>query len=280
MKTFRSLPLLLSLLCALTIAPPAASAALANRDQIEAFLSVTGFDVALDSIRLSASAAPVMLGLDPGDFGAEWTRLSDGVFDTSVMHDMAIDILENTLDADLLAHAAGFYSSDLGRRLVVAENAAQRMSDDSAKQSEGMALVAEMVRTGAPRLELLKRMNRAIDATETSTRALQEVQYRFLLAAAAAGVIDLKTDADGLRAMLKSQEGAMRRSIRQSALAGSAYTYRDFSDADVESYAVALEDPDMQKVYELMNAVQYEIMANRFEVLAAKLAGMKPGQDI
>ncbi len=279
MKMFRSPPLLLSLLCALTIAPLAASAA-ASRDQLEAFLSVTGFDVALDSIRLSASAAPVMLGLDPGDFGSEWTRLSDGVFDTSVMHDMAIDILENTLDADLLAHAAAFYSSDLGRRLVVAENAAQAMSDDSAKQSEGMALVAEMVRTGAPRLALLKRMNRAIDATDTSTRALQEIQYRFLLAAAAAGVIDLRTDADGLRAMLKSQEGAMRRSIQKSALAGSAYTYRDFSDADVERYAIALENPKMQKVYALMNAVQYEIMANRFELLAAKLAGMKPGQDI
>ena len=36
----------------------------------------------------------------------------------------------------------------------------------------------------------------------------------------------------------------------------------------------------MQEVYELLNAVQYEIMANRFEVLAAKMANLHPGQDI
>lgn len=46
------------------------------------------------------------------------------------------------------------------------------------------------------------------------------------------------------------------------------------------AYAEALEQPDMQKVYELLNAVQYEIMANRFEVLAARMSGLQPGQDI
>jgi hypothetical protein len=36
----------------------------------------------------------------------------------------------------------------------------------------------------------------------------------------------------------------------------------------------------MQQVYTLMNAVQYEIMANRFEAVAARLAAMQPSQDI
>ena len=36
----------------------------------------------------------------------------------------------------------------------------------------------------------------------------------------------------------------------------------------------------MQRVYELMNAIQYEIMANRFEVLAARMAEMHPGQEL
>ena len=29
-----------------------------------------------------------------------------------------------------------------------------------------------------------------------------------------------------------------------------------------------------------MNAIQYEIMANRFEVLAARMAEMHPGQEL
>ena len=46
------------------------------------------------------------------------------------------------------------------------------------------------------------------------------------------------------------------------------------------AYAEALEHPKMRKVYELMNAVQYEIMANRFEAVAARLADMQPSQDL
>jgi len=36
----------------------------------------------------------------------------------------------------------------------------------------------------------------------------------------------------------------------------------------------------MARVYELMNAVQYEIMANRFEVLAARMAELQPAQEL
>jgi hypothetical protein len=36
----------------------------------------------------------------------------------------------------------------------------------------------------------------------------------------------------------------------------------------------------MARVYELMNAVQYEIMANRFEVLAARMRGLTPAQEL
>lgn len=72
----------------------------------------------------------------------------------------------------------------------------------------------------------------------------------------------------------------MRRALQRSALAGAAWTYRAFSDDDLRRYAEALEQPDMQLVYELLNAVQFEIMANRFEVLAARMADLHPEQDI
>ena len=68
--------------------------------------------------------------------------------------------------------------------------------------------------------------------------------------------------------------------MQMSGLANAAYTYRDFSDADILTYAEALEHPDMAQLYELMNAVQYEIMADRFEVLAWRMAKLHPGQDL
>jgi hypothetical protein len=36
----------------------------------------------------------------------------------------------------------------------------------------------------------------------------------------------------------------------------------------------------MQKLYALMNAVQFEVMANRYEVVATRLSQMQPSQEL
>jgi len=279
LRTIAPLAVFALLLAAFMFGKPDPARA-ADRARIGAFLNVTGFDVALDSISMSAASAPLMLGMQEEEFGHDWQWLARQVFDTRVMRGLAEDILEVTLSDTALSHAAEFYATDLGQRLVEAENASHLMEDREARREEGTRIVADMVATGARRLELIKRMNSAANSSGSSVVALQEIQVRFLLAADAAGVINLKVDTDELRAIMKSQEGEMRREIQKSALAGSAYTYRDFSDGDIETYAEALEHPDMKQVYELLNAVQYEIMANRFEVLAVRMAEMHPSQDI
>lgn len=259
----------------------AASAfAASDRAKVEEFLSVTGFDVALESIRLSASAAPDMLGLEADAFGSEWTRLTQDVFKTDLMHELALDILEKTLTEDLLDHANAFYLSDLGQRLVDAENASHMKDDDDAKTEAGEAIIGGLVRFGSPRLEELKRMTMASDSAGTAIRAIQEIQVRFLMAAAGSGVIELRMDEPDLRSLLSEQEDELRLSIQSSALSGAAYTYQAFSDDEVADYADALEHPKMRTVYDLMNAVQYEIMANRFEALAAEMARLQPSTDL
>ncbi len=252
----------------------------ASQDQIEAFLTTTGFDVALESIAQASASAPEMLGIDPDGFGSDWARLTEEVFDTALMHETAVSILEQTLSEEALVHAVSFYASELGQRLVVAENAAHMDDDDDAKQLAGQEIVSKLIKEGSSRVESLKRMNRAVDASGTSLRALQEIQVRFLLAASASGIIDMQLSGDELRAMIQRNEGELRRSLQLSALAGAAYTYQDFSDEDVDAYVDALEQPLMQEVYELLNAIQYEIMAMRFEVLAARMAELRPAQDI
>lgn len=252
----------------------------AERQRVTDFLNVTGFDVALDSIALSAASAPDMLGLDAGAFGSEWTRMSDRVFDTALMRRMAEDILVETLDDEALDHAAGFYASELGQRLVRAENAAHMIAEDAVKQEAGGRIISDLVKAGSGRVALFKRMGSAIDSADTGVQALQQIQFRFLMAAATAGVIDLELDADELRALLKEQEGSLRMDLQIAGMAASAYTYQGFSDAELEQYVEALEHEQMQRVYELLNAVQYEITANRFEELARRMAELQPEQDI
>lgn len=252
----------------------------AERERLEAFLEVTGFDVALDSIALAASGAPEMLGMQANDFGSDWARISDEVFDTDQMHDMALDILSQTLSDEHLTHAAAFYASPLGQRLVEAENASHMVADDEAKQQEGRALVAQGVNEGDARIETLQTLNDAVDADGNSVRAVQEIQVRFLMAASDAGILERELDEAALRAAMKEGDAEMRMRMKAAGLAGAAYTYQDFSNEDLQAYAEALQHPDMQTVYELMNAVQYEIMANRFELLAERMAEMHPGQEL
>jgi hypothetical protein len=251
-----------------------------STDRLEAFLEVTGFDVALESMKLTASTAPGMIGLEADDFGLQWTALVEDVFDTDKMHDMAVEILQETLEEDLLIHAVEFYSSDLGQRLVEVENASHMKDDDDLKFESGEAIIAGLVQIGSPRLEELKRLNAAVGSEDASIHAIQEVQVRFLMAAATAGVIELRMDEADLRETLKRQEGEMRRSMQKNGLAGSAYTYQSFSDDEISAYADALEHPKMQKVYALMNAVQFEIMANRYEAMALGMSELRPTQEL
>lgn len=264
----------ITLLCLLGLQSGPATAA--DRARLETFLEVTGFDVALESIALSAKDAPSMLGMEANDFGADWSHTADEVFETGGMRETALDILSQTLDDKLLTHAVDFYASDLGQRLVEIENLAHMDEDNDRRMEEGSAIVE----AGGDRLEYLQRMNDAIDSAGTAVKGLHEIQFRFLMAASNAGVLESEIDANALRALLKESEEALREDLKASGLVSAAYTYRDMSDADLLAYAEALEHPDMKQVYVLMNAVQYEIMANRFEALADRMADLSPGLEL
>ena len=255
--------------------------AAADRAAVQEFLKITGFDTALDSIAIGAEDAPAILGQEPGTFGIVWQKMVAEVMDTQDMRETAVFMLEQTLDPVLLDHAMAFYGSDLGQRLVAAENAAHLEKGEDGKDEAGAALVAALMRAGEAgqaRLEYFQRMNDAIDSSDMALKAMQEIQIRFLMAAAAHGVIELRMDEADMRELFHRQEPQMRASLMASALANAAYTYQAFSDDDLREYTEALEAADMQSVYELMNAVHYEIMASRFEMLAARMAGLRPSQ--
>lgn len=259
----------------------AAAGATAGVDEgkLEAFLEVTGFDVALETMRVGATDAPQILGMEADDFGLRWRTLADEVFDPEDIRRDAKQLLGQALSDEMLDHAAVFYASELGQRLVAVENAAHASQDTPQDTLRGEALLADMVQSGSARLEAFKRMNKAIDPENIGIKAAQEVQIRFLLAASDAGVIN-RIDEAVLRGLMKEQEAEMAIEIEAASLAGSARIYERFTDAEVEAYAEALEQPLMQKVYELMNGVQYALMADRYEKLALRMADLSPSEEL
>lgn len=252
----------------------------AERADVETFLQVTGFDVALESIRLSADSAPLMLGQDKTQYGPQWEHTVSDLFTTEKMRGLAIDILSETLSDKALQHGIAFYGSDLGQRLVEVENTSHMIEANDIKKAQGARLIAEMQDSQPERLSAMTALITALDSTDQAIVAMQELQVRFLLAASAAGVIELRMDEADMRAAFDTQAPELRKSMRESALSSAAFTYRDISDADVRAYAKALEHPDMQELYHLMNAVQFEVTADRFEALAVQMGKLKTAQDL
>jgi hypothetical protein len=68
-------------------------------------------------------------------------QVAADVFDPVKMHDFALDILAVTLEDALLDHVVGFYASDLGQRLVIAEHFSHMDEDKDARRTRGRALV-------------------------------------------------------------------------------------------------------------------------------------------
>ena len=247
----------------------------ADRDTLRAFLETTGFDVAITSMQQEAASSPGLGGQEAEDFGSQYTRLAETVFDPELMLGRAIDMMQAIMPDELVTHGAAFYASDLGQKLVAVENASQNAGLDS-RRAEGQAILEDLLQSNPGRVDDYRAMMDAIGGIDASVRAILEVQLRYLLAAQAAGTLDLGYSEAELRELMDEQAPAVRRDVEIYSIVGAAYTYRDISDADVAAYRAALEAPEMRQVYEILNAIQYEVMAERYEALATELAKLAP----
>jgi hypothetical protein len=251
----------------------------ADRTKIAQFMAVTGFDVALESMRLSARDAPTMLGFDADDFGLSWSRLADRIFEPEALKNDALEILDNALTDDVLAHATQFYGSKLGQRLVTAENESHGLEFED-REAEGARLAEALSARGSPQPQYFLDMAESIGYVGATIKAYREVQVRFLMAASLAGLIDQRFDEVDLRAMLAQQDDEVRRAMAENLIVANAFTYRDFTDSEIEFYRDALAMPQMMEVYELMNAIHFTIMADRFERMALEMVNLTPTQEL
>ena len=66
----------------------------------------------------------------------------------------------------------------------------------------------------------------------------------------------------------------------QSLIIANSYTYRNFTDLEIAQYRNALATDEMKEVYELMNAIHFALMADRYEQMALKMVKLHPLQEL
>jgi len=251
----------------------------ADRDKIKAFMKVTGFDVSLESMRVSAGDAPAMLGMDSADFGRSWKLTADELFSPDSLKEDALDILQQALSDDVLLHASEFYASDLGRRLVTAENLSH-FEDSELKKQQGEILLVGLLNRDSPQPQYFRDMAKDIGAIDSGIRSFREVQVRFIMAAMGSGLIEQRLDEPDLRNMLAKEDASIKEQMLKNIVIANSYTYRDFTDLEIAKYQGALSTDEMKEVYELMNAIHFAIMADRYERLAVEMVKLHPLQEL
>ncbi|MGY9022911.1 MAG: DUF2059 domain-containing protein [Rhodobacterales bacterium] len=251
----------------------------ADRDKIKAFMKVTGFDVSLESMRVSAGDAPAMLGMDSADFGRSWKLTADELFSPDSLKEDALDILQQALSDDVLLHASEFYASDLGRRLVTAENLSH-FEDSELKKQQGEILLVGLLNRASPQPQYFRDMAKDIGAIDSGIRSFREVQVRFIMAAMGSGLIEQRLDEPDLRNMLAKEDASIKEQMLKNIVIANSYTYRDFTDLEIAKYQGALSTDEMKEVYELMNAIHFAIMADRYERLAVEMVKLHPLQEL
>jgi hypothetical protein len=100
------------------------------------------------------------------------------------------------------------------------------------------------------------------------------------MAAMGSGLIEQRLDEPDLRNMLAKEDASIKEQMLKNIVIANAYTYRDFTDREIAKYRGALSTDEMKEVYELMNAIHFAIMADRYERLAVKMVKLHPLQEL
>jgi hypothetical protein len=231
------MPRLTSALLALALATPALAAPAAGpaASPMREIFALSGLDAQLRSLPevLDQSVGAQCAQLPEAHANAV-RRAATREFATPALRDGVLRRLEAAYHARHASAALEWLRSPLGRRITQLEIAA-----GSAEGMRRMAAFAESARVSPPpaaRVELVDRLDRAIDATRIATDlALASTEAAAVAANAALPAAQRRPEAE-LRRLVSQQEGALRAQSAALIRLSFLYTYQPLGDAELGAY--------------------------------------------
>lgn len=168
--------------------------------------------------------------------------------------------LEGQLSADELARIAKFLDSDLGQRLTKAETAAAGAETSKHVEAHARELMADLGKN-THRLALFKGLDRAMGSTELGASiAIGGILAQNYALLAQTPPAPGKPSFEEVRAEIEKHRFQITAQIAEMSLIGSAYTYRDFSDEDIQNYLAFANSPAGQAYFGKIGKVLAEVM--------------------
>ena len=175
--------------------------------------------------------------------------------------------LFNNLNARNLNVLFKWYESDIGKRIAAAEVAA---SSEAAVQ-EMMSSIQELM-GDADSVSTAMEIDDIVGATDSGMRIQLNIQVATIIGVQKAANPNQSIDPEVLKEQINAQLEAGRADMRNMVVASFVYTYKDFSDSDMQEYIEFLKTDSAKNFYRIvMSGIEMEI-GKAGEVFAEMLA--------
>ena len=208
----------------------------------------------------------------PAGVAALMATIVGNTMDGNKLLDQVQTVLAASLSADDVEAMDAFFDSALGSRIVKAEIAGSAPSVQDEINANAKALAAE-VRKNPERAAVFERIDKVLSTSELSARSSESLLRALSLAMAEAG----PTPPDPARlaqanAQIDAMHGALVKQAHAVMLASAERIYRDFSTAEMKSYADFLVTDPSQIMYAAVSSVMETFYAETGTRIGQELA--------
>lgn len=174
--------------------------------------------------------------LFPDRGGARWVDEVENIYDEARMQATVRTRFDADLAAENLAPMISFFASERGKRIIQLEvSARQAMLDTSVDEAAKIAL-ADMIKDGDPRLDLIREFSDANELVETNVVGAMNANYAFYTGLATGGAFGQDLTEEEILADVWSQETAIRDETEEWVFSYLAMAYQPLADEDLQAY--------------------------------------------
>ena len=191
---------------------------------------------------------------------AQFDQITNAIaksFDPARMTKGVRERLAKTLSAEDMKSTLTWLTSPIGEKVTALEKAAASAEAAQARQ----AFDAELQK-GGPRVEQLKRLNRAVKGSEHALEMASESAVAIRVALEASATPSKQPDLQLVKEQVRPELERIKPMLEQQMLLSLLYTYRDLPDEDLAKYiGFAETEPGKRYHQATMSALSEEVAA-------------------
>lgn len=276
MKSMRHVSIVLGLCAALFLIPQKGLAS----QSTEHLLKLIGFDAFVEGLALSFQDSDNALAQSDEGFGVAWDLAARQVFPADDMLEEIVGQMDGALPAENIDEMIQFFESDLGRKVTELEVAAQTGEGAARLQSEGSAILTDMIENDPARLQQYAAMVDALGIVEAQVTTAMNINFAIMTGMSASGKLPYEMSEEEILGNIAAQQDMFRADIQDNVFITFAYTYQDLSDAELAAYIDFLTSQNGRALYTNINRATEDVLSVRARAFGTRLMELQGVREL